>query len=73
MSEETGATGSIESHDGSEDCGGWYTTHDPASFNRDDSETELERERQILEEERNFEELYTSLEHPRGLSRCFHL
>lgn len=65
MSEETGATGSIGSHNGSVDCGGWYTTYDPKNFNCDDSETELERERQALEEERKFEDLYASLEHPR--------
>ena len=65
MSEGTGVTGVIESHDGSVDYGGWYTTCDPANFFCDDSETELERERQILEEEREFEELYAGLEQPR--------
>lgn len=65
MSEETESTDSIGSHDGSADCGGWYSTYDPKNYESDDSKTELERERRILEEERRFEELYAGLEHPR--------
>lgn len=65
MSEEIESTGSVGSHNGSVDCGGWYTPYDPTNYNCDDSETEIKRERQVFEEERKLEELYASLEHPR--------
>lgn len=46
------------------DCSGWYTTYDPDNHNSNDGEAKLERERQVSEEERRFEDLDASLEHP---------